>query len=141
MDLPDMRCRIETMRHRVLAALVVLPLCGCAGSDESKDFTLSNTKSSSAIQPYPANYRSDLLAFLRTYLNDPRGIRESSIAEPVQRSIRGRQLYVACLRYNAREPGGDYGGVRERAVVFIDGRLDRLIEQGGEYCTGATYPP
>ena len=135
-----MRCRIETMRQSGLAALTALSLAACAGN-EANDFTLSNTKSSSAIQPYPANYRSDLPAFLRTYLNDPRGIREASIAEPIQRSIRGRQLYVACLRYNAREPGGDYSGARERAVVFIDGRLDRLIEQGGEYCTGAIYQP
>ena len=121
--------------------LMAVSLAGCAGSDEGKDFTLSNTKSSSVVQPYPANYRSDLPAFMRTYLNDPRGVREASIAEPVQRSIKGRQLYVVCLRYNARSPDGAYPGASERAVVFIDGRLDRLVEAGKEFCTGATYQP
>ncbi len=135
-----MRCRIETMRQCGLAALTALSLAGCASS-EGTDFTLSNTKSSSAIQPYPASYRSDLLAFMRTYLNDPRGIREASIAEPVQRSVKGRQLYVVCLRYNARVPDGSYPGASERAVIFVDARLDRLVEIGKEFCSGATYQP
>lgn len=140
MDLPDMRCRIETISQFGLAALTVLLLAGCASS-EGTDFTLSNTKSSSAIQPYPANYRSDLPAFMRTYLNDPRGIREASIAEPVQRSIRGRQLFVVCLRYNARSPDGSYPGASDRAVIFVDARLDRLVETGKELCSGAIYQP
>ena len=90
---------------------------------------------------YPANYRPELLALLKTYLNDPRGVREAMIAEPVQRKVGGRQRYVACLRFNARESDGGYRGVKERGAMFVDGRLDRLIEKPEDLCAGATYAP
>lgn len=129
---------METIGRLALAA-AALCLSGCAG--ESVDFNLSRSSSANAVQPYPVNYRSELPAFMKTYLNDPRGIREAGLADPVQRTIVGRQLYIACLRYNARDPGGGYPGTKERAVVFVDGRLDRLIEKGDEFCSGATYQP
>ena len=33
-----------------------------------------------ANQPFPADYRAQLLAFLRTYLNNPAGIRDAAMA-------------------------------------------------------------
>lgn len=119
---------------------MALGLAGCAGGN-APDLDLSSISTSGGVQPFPANYRTELPSFLRTYLNDPRGIREAALAEPAQRSVQGRQLYVACLRYNARGQGGAYTGARERAVVFVGGRLDRLIEDGGPFCSGATYQP
>lgn len=128
------------MRRSGLALLIAFGLAGCAASS-TPDLDLSSISTSGGVQPFPANYRAELPSFLRTYLNDPRGIREAALAEPVQRSVQGRQLYVACVRYNARGPGGAYSGARERAVVFVGGRLDRLIEDGSAFCSGATYQP
>lgn len=127
------------MKRSGVVALVALGLAGCAGSN-SPDLDLSSISTSGGVQPFPANYRAELPSFLRTYLNDPRGIREAALAEPAQRNVQGRQLYVACLRYNAQN-GGTYTGARERAVVFVGGRLDRLIEDGSSFCSGATYVP
>jgi hypothetical protein len=31
--------------------------------------------------------------------------------------------------------------MRERAILYVDGRLDRLIENASEPCAGATYTP
>jgi hypothetical protein len=31
--------------------------------------------------------------------------------------------------------------VRERAVMYVNGRLDRLVENAGEVCAGAAYAP
>ena len=90
-------------------------------------------------QPFPANYRTELLAYLRTYLNNPVGVRDGVMAEPVQRTVGGRLRYVSCLRYAARESDGSYQPARERAAVYVDGRLDRLIEDAGELCAGSTY--
>ena len=53
----------------------------------------------------------------------------------------GRLRYISCLRYNARESDGSYRGTRERGVVYIDGRLDRIIENVSEACAGAAYAP
>ena len=123
------------------AALVLLPisLAACAdGGDRSISFTDDR---GTANQPYPANYKAELLAFLKTYLNDPVGVREASMAEPVQRTVGGRLRYISCLRYNAREADRSYRGAGERGVVYVDGRLDRIIENVSEACAGAAYAP
>jgi len=124
-----------------LAALLLLPisLAGCASSGDS---SISYTDDrGDARQPYPANFRAELLAFLRTYLNNPVGVRDAEMAEPVERTVGGRLRFVSCLRYNPRESDGSYRGIRDRAVVFVDGRLDRIIENVSEVCAGAAYAP
>ncbi|GLH77806.1 hypothetical protein SSBR45G_27140 [Bradyrhizobium sp. SSBR45G] len=94
-----------------------------------------------ANQPFPTNYRGEIVSYLRTYLNNPVGVREGVLAEPVQRTVGGRLRYVTCVRYAARESDGSYRPARERAAVYVDGRFDRLIEEGGELCAGSTYGP
>jgi hypothetical protein len=63
------------------------------------------------------------------------------MAEPVERVVGGRQRYVVCLRFSAREPDGSYREPRERGILFVDGRLDRIIENPTEPCAGAAYAP
>lgn len=123
----------------VAATMLAVLLAACAtDNNDSVSYTADRGVDS---QPFPANYRADLLAFLRTYLNDPQGVRAAMIAQPVQRTVGGRLRYVACLRYSAREEGGRNGPVRVRAALFVDGRLDRLIEDGGEICENVTLAP
>jgi hypothetical protein len=127
------------MTERAAWLLLLISLAGCA---DSGDRGISYTDDrGTANQPFPANYRAELLAFLRTYLNDPIGVRDAEMAEPVQRTVGGRLRYVSCLRYNARETDGSYRGARERGVAYVDGRLDRVIENIGEICAGASYAP
>jgi hypothetical protein len=78
---------------------------------------------------------------MHTYLNNPVGVREAAMAEPVQRTVAGRVRYVTCLRFAPRESDGSYREPRERAILYIDGRLDRMIENAGEVCAGAVYAP
>ncbi|MGN6284604.1 MAG: hypothetical protein ACTHM2_05590 [Afipia sp.] len=123
----------------VAATMLAVLLAACAtDNNDSVSYTADRGVDN---QPFPANYRADLLAFLRTYLNDPQGVRAAMIAQPVQRTVGGRLRYVACLRYSAREEGGRNGPVRVRAALFVDGRLDRLIEDGGEICENVTLAP
>jgi hypothetical protein len=82
-----------------------------------------------------------LLAFMKTYLNNPVGVHEAAVAEPVERTVGGRLRYVACLRFIPRESDGSYREPRERAILFVDGRLDRVVENAGETCAGAVYAP
>jgi hypothetical protein len=121
------------------AALLLLPisLAACASSGEGG---IGYTEDrGGGNQPYPANYRAELSAFLRTYLNNPVGVHEAGMADPIQRTIGGRLRYIVCLRYSAREADGSYRSARERAVVYVDGRLDHIIENGAEDCAGASY--
>lgn len=124
------------------AAILLLPivLAACAGSDESKSITYTDDRGI-ANQPYPNNYRAEILAFMKTYLNNPVGVRDAVMAEPVQRTVGGRLRYVSCLRFTARDSGGAYREPRERAVLYVDGRLDRIIENASEPCAGAVYAP
>lgn len=123
-------------------AILLLPiaLAACAGSEESRSITYTDDRGV-ANQPYPTNYRPEILAFMKTYLNNPVGVRDAVLAEPVQRTIGGRLRYVSCLRFAARDFGGSYQEARERAALFVDGRLDRVIENAGEPCAGMVYAP
>jgi hypothetical protein len=123
------------------AAILLLPLllAACAG-DGQNSITYTDDRGV-ANQPFPTSYRVELLAFMKTYLNNPVGVKEAVIAEPVQRTVGGRLRYVVCLRYNAKDRDGSYLGLRERAVLYVDARLDRIVEEAGEICAGAAYAP
>ena len=124
------------------AAILLLPitLAACAGSDDSRSVAYTDDRGV-ANQPYPDNYRAESLAFMRTYLNNPVGVHDAAIAEPVQRTVGGRQRYVSCLRFTPRESDGSYREMRERAILYIDGRLDRMVENASDVCAGAVYVP
>jgi hypothetical protein len=125
-----------------IAAILLLPavLAACAGSDEGRGISYTDDRGV-ANQPFPTNYKSEVLSFMRTYLNNPVGVRDAAMAEPVQRVIGGRLRYVSCLRFTARDAEGNYREPRERAIQYVDGRLDRIVENASEPCAGAVYAP
>ena len=129
-------------RSTKFAAMMLLPimLAACAAVDDSKPITFTDDRGVSS-QPFPKNYRTEVLAFLKTYLNNPVGVRDAVMADPVERIVGGRLRYVACLRFSAREPDGGYREPRERAMLFVDGRLDRIIDNAVEPCAGVAYAP
>jgi hypothetical protein len=116
------------------AAILLLPiaLTACAGS---------LSLPSGANQPFPENYRAELLAFMKTYLNDPVAVHDAAMAQPMERRVGDHIRFVTCLRFTPRESDGSYRELRERAVLYVNGRLDRLIENAGELCAGAAYAP
>lgn len=121
--------------------LMSVGLSACAGGDdESRSFSLFAGKNDTP-QPFPGNYRTEVPAFMRSYLNNPVGVRDAAMAEPVMRDVNGKMRYVGCLRYTARETDGSYHEPRERAVLFVNGRLDRMIEKSGELCAGVAMTP
>jgi len=124
------------------AAILVLPLilAACFGSDGDRPSLMEGTQAGGP-QPFPDNFRGDSLALMHTYLNNPVGVRDAGMADPVLRELGGRQFYVSCLRYTPRESDGSYKTMRERAVVFVNGRGDRIIDRASELCAGAVYAP
>jgi hypothetical protein len=66
-------------------------------------------------------------------------VHDAEMAEPVQRTVGGRPRYVSCVHFTPRESDGSYRALRERAVVYVNGRLDRVVENAGEICAGAVY--
>ena len=124
--------------------MLPIALAACAGgflgSDDGKSMSYTADRAGTN-QPFPNNYRAELLAFIHTYLNDPVGVHEAVIAEPVQRTVSGHVRYVSCVRFAPKESDGSYREPRERAILFVDGRLDRMAENTAELCAGAVYAP
>jgi hypothetical protein len=124
------------------AMMVLLPivLAACAGSDDGRSISYTSDRNGTN-QPLPANYRPQLLAFMKTYLNNPVGVHDAVIAEPIERTVGGQQRYVSCLRFTPRESDGSYRDLRERAIVYVNGRLDHVAENAAEICAAVTYAP
>lgn len=129
-------------RAASLALILALPLAlaACFGNDGDRRSLIEGTQAGGP-QPFPENFRSDALALMRAYLNNPVGVRDASTADPVMREVGGRQFYVSCLRFTPRETDGSYKAMRERAIVYVNGRADRVVDHANDLCAGAVYAP
>ncbi|MFC0243756.1 hypothetical protein [Rhodopseudomonas telluris] len=119
-------------RRLVLALAAAATLGGCITGGDSGPPDAGGD----GVQPFPANYRSEIPAFLRSYLNNPVGLRDAMMAEPVQRDVGGRMRFVSCLRFT---PQG--GRPQDIAIVHVNGRLDRVAANATELCAAAVYAP
>lgn len=122
---------------KCLAMLLPLTLAACVSSGEDNSGISFTSDRGVANQPFPTDYRTQILAVMKSYINDPAGVRDPGMAEPTQRTVGGRLRYVSCLRYATK----DGGEGQPRAAVYVDGRLDRVMENAGELCAGLSYAP
>ncbi len=123
---------------RALILALPLALSACFGSDGDRPSLMDQA---GGPQPFPDNFRSDALALIHAYLNNPVGVRDASMADPVLREVGGRQFYISCLHFTPRESDGSYKAMRERAIVYVNGRGDRVVDRASELCAGAVYAP
>jgi hypothetical protein len=124
------------VRRSVLLLALALAACGKTLDELSADQRKADW---AAANVYPAEYRAELIAHLRTYLNDPTGIREAAIAEPVLRPVGPGERYIVCVRFNPKRSGGGYAGLKDHLVIYAGGKLDRYVEAAGESCKDAPY--
>lgn len=126
-------------RRRRAGLLIVstLLLGSCAGH---LGFGGQNA-SDDGTQVYPDNYKSEILAAMHAYLNDPTGIRDAAIAQPALKSVASGTRYVACVRFNGKQDNGMYAGDKQIAAEFRDGRFDDFLDATAsrEPCSGTTY--
>jgi hypothetical protein len=124
------------VRNGAVPLLAALVLSGC-----SSDWMLARERAEQAYLTAPTHHRADIVAFMRSYLNDPSGVRGAFVSEPAKRTLDGVERYVVCVRYNARKRDGQYAGSKDSLVLFRDGRLDRVIDNAKEQCKEAAYQP
>ena len=138
------RCRAPLGLLATFCALAML--AGCAS--EPKPIV------SDPNAAVPTNYRADIIAYLRSYLNDPTGIRDAFITEPAVRPIPGAVVgqgvgqrsvaldrYMVCIRFNAKNSQGRYEGTRDRIILFLSGQLDTMTNARGDQCKDANWQP
>lgn len=138
----------SSILRRILPLVAALSLAACS-TYPSGPTQQEIAAYREAQNVFPASYKADLLAFLRSYLNDPTGIRSAGLSVPERKKFGAGERYVACLRYDARQSGGRYAGVKTAAVIFVSGKLDRMIETGEsaegllvrELCKDANFAP
>jgi hypothetical protein len=140
MNLQKHRSWLGISATRFAVLMLPIALAACAGGDEGGGFSLSGDKPDTP-QSYPSQNRAEVLAFMKTYLNNPVGLRDVGMGDPMMRDVNGKMRYIVCLRYSPRESDGSYHEPRERAVLFVNGRLDRMIEKSDELCAGAVLGP
>lgn len=117
-----------------VAAMIVLGACSHhhlsgAGTDDE------------GINAYPTNYKTDILGGMHAYLNDPTGIRDAAVSQPMLKQVGDDTRYVVCVQANAKLNGNIYAGVKEFAAVFFAGHLDHIDEKADQPCAGVTYTP
>jgi len=124
------------MGRTVFFGMLALALAGCAGGE--RDIVLE-TKGGASVNVYPENYKGEVLAYLRNYLNDLSGIRDAGISVPAMRKVGSIERYASCVRFSARAPGASASG-RDYLAIFLAGKLDQMAPSS-EQCTEATYQP
>ena len=135
-------CAARIQRAMVVAAIAAITLGGCTTEVGPSAAELKAKWEGENV--FPQAYRQDLLAYLRTYLNDPSHVRAASVSQPQLKYIGPGDRYVACVRYNARNTDGKYQGSKDGAAVYVAGRLDRFFDvpkEVRELCKDAAFAP
>ncbi len=126
----------------LMAAAATVALGGCATEVGPSSAELKAKWDAENV--FPQAYRQDLLAYLRTYLNDPSHVRGAAVSQPQLKYIGPGDRYVACVRFNARNTDGKYQGSKDGAAVYVAGKLDRFFDipkDVRELCKDAAFAP
>ncbi len=97
-----------------------------------------------AVNPnvFPTQYRNEIITTLISALDDPTGIRQASITDPVLRPAGQDQRYAVCMRFDARDAQRRYTGLTERIAYFYAGHLNQLVKTTSpDQCAGMAYKP
>jgi hypothetical protein len=124
-----------------LALAAVLVVGGCATEVGPTPAELKAQWEAQNV--FPQNYKADLMAYMRTYLNDPTHVRGAAVSQPQLRTVGPGERYVACVRYDARVDG-KYAGSKDGAATYVSGKLDRYLDapiEVRELCKDAAYAP
>src|SRR3954447_13407657 len=108
---------------KLLLLLLLLLLAACAGE---RQFSGQETQGGAAVNVFPEKYRAEILAYQKSYLNDPTGIRSAAISQPALQKVGSVERYVVCVRFNGKQPSGGYAGLREHLAIFLSGKLDQM---------------
>jgi hypothetical protein len=125
-----------------LALLPALAVGGCATEVGPSPAELKSTWEAQNIPPQ--GYKQDLMAYMRTYLNDPTHIHGAAVSQPALKDFGPGQRFMACVRFNARKSDGKYAGSKDGVAVFVSGKLDRFFDAPKdvrELCKDAVFAP
>jgi hypothetical protein len=115
------------LRLRWLTIGAALFAAGCASDDVGPSPAELKARWD-AQNVAPQNYKNDLLAFLRTYLNEPVGVRNAQASTPLLKKVGPGDRFIVCVRYRERKSGNAYAPPKDGAATFVSGKLDRFLD-------------
>jgi hypothetical protein len=117
--------------HPALAAVLLAALTVTACSD----FKLGQQDQKTDPNLYPANYKTDLVAYIRTNQVDLLSARSFYVSSPALKQFDLSSRYFVCLRAD----GQDWR--KEKFVVFFSGVINQFVDATSEQCSAAAYQP
>ncbi len=128
--------------HRPISAWLALvvaagALAGCAAAEQNR----MRAAFDEGANVYPQDYKADLLAYFRVYLNDPTNVRDAYASEPVIRNVGFGNRYTVCVQFNAKNSDGRYTGSKQGLAIFARGHFEQFTTQIKDQCSQADYKP
>jgi hypothetical protein len=122
----------ETSRA-VFACVSILLLAAVTGCSEFGQWG----KPDKPVDPnvYPANYKKDVLAYVKAHPAEMLNAREASISAPALTQFGGESRFFACLRVN----GPDWR--KDKMLIFYSGGINQFIDAESGQCGAAPYQP
>ena len=122
-------------------ALVAAVLGGCSGPDSLSNFAFGKVNDPPPPDPklFPAQYKTEIAEFMRTYLNNPTRVKDAFVGQPVLKTVAGQPQYVTCVRYNPRDPKNQYEGSKTNLAIFLGGRLNQFLDGRPDMCADLGY--
>ena len=111
----------------VAAALVALMLAGC--SFGSKDAAPTDPNA------YPANYRKQIVEFLRQSLSNRADFRGALISAPMLVPVGANPRYVVCVQLHGS------GVIKNKVAIYFAAELAQFVDSTPEECGSAAYTP
>jgi hypothetical protein len=113
-----------------MLAVVALAVAGCSSFSKPKAEPPPPDPNA-----FPADYRSQITAFLRQSLTDRADFRGALISPPTLRPIGDSQRYTACMKFNGRTL------VKTKIAIYLGGQMTQFIDADAAQCAGAAYEP
>jgi hypothetical protein len=112
-----------------LASLAVA-LAACSAMDFAR-------REQKPVDPnvYPANYKTDLVAYVKSHPDEMLSSRDAYVSEPALRQFGSETRYFACLRAD----GANWR--KDKMVVFFSGTINQFVDATSEQCRAAAYQP
>lgn len=136
------RAEVKVRKAWLIVGSALL-VSGCA-SDEVGPTPAELQARWDAQNVVPQNYRSDLIAFLRTYLNEPVGVRNAQASKPFLKKVGAGDRFIVCVRYRERKSSNAYAPPKDGAATFVSGKLDRFLDaprEVSDLCKDAPLEP
>jgi hypothetical protein len=127
------------MKIRIGFALlcVALTLAGCGSLADSFSF-MERKEKPIRRDLFPASFKTQILRTVPSVVADRAGIRDAYYSEPAMDP--GADTYASCVRFNARDGGGQYVGVKDYIAYYYNGALNQFVA-AEDRCKAASYKP